>query len=276
MLTHIYLTNRWNVFRLFSVIILILLLAAFTSAQNDQRTSPKKPTILLLGVYHLNSNDEDVTSPKRQKEIGEIVASLKRYQPTKIAVEALVDNVKTNEDYRQYLAGIYQLSPNETNQIGFRLAKELNHAKVHPIDWRNKFDLLPVMTFANANQQGVVLQKGMARFTAQEGKLRRLIKTATILEILRFLNNDKSVREVDHLMLTTLVHIGKGNNYVGTDVLAGWYERNLKIYTNLTRIIESADDRVLVIIGSGHVKLLRQFIEETGEYILEKPEKYLK
>jgi hypothetical protein len=258
------------------VILLILSFATVTSAQNDQRTSTKKPAILVLGVYHLNSNGEDVTTPKRQKEIGEIVALLKKFQPTKIAVEALFDNVKINEDYSQYLAGNYQLNTNEINQIGFRLAKELNHARVYPIDWRNKFDLLPVMTFANANKQGAVVQKGMARFTAQEQQLRKLIKTATIREILRFLNNDESVKEVDYLMLTTLVHVGKDNNYVGTDVLAGWYERNLKIFTNLTRIIERGEDRVLVIIGSGHVKLLRQFIEETGEYVLEKPEKYLR
>ena len=77
-------------------------------------------------------------------------------------------------------------------------------------------------------------------------------------------------------MLTTLPHIGKDGNYVGTDLLADWYERNLKIYTNLTRIIESKDDRVLLIIGSGHANLLRRFIEEIGEYVLEKREKYLK
>jgi hypothetical protein len=116
----------------------------------------------------------------------------------------------------------------------------------------------------------------MARFMAQEGELRKLIKTASLLEILRFLNDDKSVKEVDYLMLTTLVHVGKDSKYVGTDVLAGWYERNLKIFTNLTRVIESGDDRVLVIIGSGHVKLLRQFLEESGGYTLEKPAKYLK
>jgi Family of unknown function (DUF5694) len=276
MIARIYLTCIRNVFRYCLIVLAVLPLASVTSAQNDQRGSIKKPTILVLGVYHLNSNGEDITTPKRQKEIGELVALLKNFQPTKVAVEAMFDNVKINEDYNQYLGGDYQLSPNEINQIGFRLAKELNHGRVYPIDWRNKFDLSPVLTFANANGQGTVVQKGMAKFTAQEGQLRKLIKTASLIEIFRFLNDDKSVKEVDYLMLTTLVHVGKDNNYVGTDVLAGWYERNLKIFTNLTRAIESGDDRVLVIIGSGHVKLLRQFIEESGGYILEKPEKYLK
>jgi hypothetical protein len=276
MITHICSYYVWNAHRYFLIILLILSFASITSAQNERKTPTNKPTILVLGVYHFNSNGEDVTTPKRQKEIEEVVALLKKFQPTKIAVEAPFDNVKINEDYSQYLAGHYPLPPNEINQLGFRLAKELDHARVYPIDWRNKFDLLPVMTFANANKQGAVVQKGVARLTAQEQQLKKLIKTATITEILRFLNTDDSVKEVDYLMLTTLVHVGKDNNYVGTDVLAGWYERNLKIFTNLTRVIETSEDRILVIIGSGHVKLLRQFIEETGEYSLEKAEKYLK
>jgi len=262
----------------FSCVWALLLVLTFhtdSSAQNNQ-ASAKKPVILVLGTYHMTGSGEDVTTPKRQKEIEELVARLKHFRPTKIAVEALFDNAKVNESYGQYLDGTYQLSRNETNQIGFRLAKELKHPKVYPIDWKNKFDLLPVASFAAANKQELVLQKGMAGFTEAEGQLNRLIKTATVLEIFRFLNDDKIVGAVDHIMLTTLPHIGKDNNYIGTDVLADWYVRNLKIYTNLTRIIGSADDRILLIIGSGHVNLLRRFIDESGEYVLEKPGMYLK
>lgn len=40
------------------------------------------------------------------------------------------------------------------------------------------------------------------------------------------------------------------------------------------RITESKNDRILVIIGGNHVKLLQQFIEDSGEYNLEKANKY--
>ena len=49
----------------------------------------------------------------------------------------------------------------------------------------------------------------------------------------------------------------------------------MKIYVNLTRITESADDRILLIIGGGHVYLIQQFLEESGDYIIESPLKYL-
>ena len=45
---------------------------------------------------------------------------------------------------------------------------------------------------------------------------------------------------------------------------------------NLTRITESADDRILLIIGGGHVYLVQHFLEASGDYNLESPLEYLK
>ena len=49
------------------------------------------------------------------------------------------------------------------------------------------------------------------------------------------------------------------------------YARNLKIFVNITRITESADDRIFLIIGGGHLFLVRQFLEDSGDYINRKP-----
>ena len=71
--------------------------------------------------------------------------------------------------------------------------------------------------------------------------------------------------------------IGLGDKYPGADWLAHiWYARNLKIFVNLTRITESDDDRIFLIIGGGHLFLVRQFLEDSGDYIIESPLKYLK
>ena len=71
--------------------------------------------------------------------------------------------------------------------------------------------------------------------------------------------------------------IGLDDQYPGANWLAHiWYARNLKIFVNLTRITESANDRILLIIGAGHIFLVQQFLEESGDYIVESPLKYLK
>jgi hypothetical protein len=75
---------------------------------------------------------DDVMAPKRQAELAQLLAVLKAFRPTKIAVEAAVYEDKVRQQYAAYLAGRYTLTRNETDQIGFRLAKELGMKSVYP------------------------------------------------------------------------------------------------------------------------------------------------
>lgn len=73
------------------------------------------------------------------------------------------------------------------------------------------------------------------------------------------------------------VRIGLGTQYPGANwLLLFWYDWNLNIFVNLARITESADDRRLLIIGAGHAFLVQQFLEDSGDYIVESLLKYLK
>src|SRR5574341_2463387 len=55
----------------------------------------KRAEVIVLGVYHManpgrdvfNMQADDVLAPKRQQEIAELVAVLKKFNPTKVAVE---------------------------------------------------------------------------------------------------------------------------------------------------------------------------------------------
>ena len=49
-----------------------------------------------------------------------------------------------------------------------------------------------------------------------------------------------------------------GGQFSGANWVAhSWYARNLKIVVNLTRITELEDERILLIIGGGHLGFLR-------------------
>ena len=69
------------------------------------------------------------------------------------------------------------------------------------------------------------------------------------------------------------IHSQKG--FVGADVLADWYRRNFRIFTNLARAIESPGDRVLVIFGQGHVPYLRELVRSSPDMELVEPNDYL-
>jgi hypothetical protein len=257
-------------------------MACFASyAQKPKQSGAQKPTVLVLATYHMdnpgldlmNVQSDDVLTEKRQKEIREFVNLLKRFKPTKIAVETPFGSVKINEQYSRHLRGEYQLTRNEIDQIGYRLAKELNHQKVYGIDAEGRFDIGRVFAFAGANNQQDIVDRGMAIGKRQVAEENKLIQTATITEIYKVMNDQRRIDEA-HRAYMMMSRIGKDKEYPGVDLLADWYKRNLKIFSNITRITQSKDDRILVIIGGNHVKQLQQFIEDSGEYNLEMAGKY--
>lgn len=50
---------------------------------------------------------------------------------------------------------------------------------------------------------------------------------------------------------------GDGTEYPGADHLsAWWYNRNLRIFANLLQLAREPEDRVLFIVGAGHVPII--------------------
>src|SRR5688500_4431996 len=135
---------RWNIFLLASCFLILSILAVEAQVGMVEASAKTKPTLAVLGTYRMetagnnviDSKVADVTTPERQKQIVAMIERLKKFKPTKIAIECgTADDARTNYAYNRYLSESYQLSKNETNQIGFRLAKELSHEKVYCVDW---------------------------------------------------------------------------------------------------------------------------------------------
>ncbi len=72
-----------------------------------------------------------------------------------------------------------------------------------------------------------------------------------------------------------LARVRSADKFVGSDVLADWYKRNLRIFTNLIQTIESPNDRVIVIFGQGHGAYLREWVKAYPELQLVEPNDYL-
>jgi hypothetical protein len=75
---------------------LVFIFCFASYAQKPKQSGAQKPTVLVLATYHMdnpgldlmNVQSDDVLTEKRQKEIRQFVNLLKRFKPTKIAVEA--------------------------------------------------------------------------------------------------------------------------------------------------------------------------------------------
>ncbi len=267
-----------------------LILSTFTAKAQlgiVDKNAKKKPTLVVLGTYHMsatttnvvNNQVDDITTPERQKQVVELVERLKKFKPTKIALECdIEDDAKVQEFYNQYLAGSRGLSKNETNQIGFRLAKELGHKKVYCVDWGifPEDQLYWYEKYAAKDPElNDFLKKVYEELKKDENGGTEKSRTLSVTDRLILLNQPERW-EKSHQRYFEIMRIGRGAEYVGANYLSWLYGRNMKILVNLIRITDSMDDRILVIYGNGHNKLLNQFAKESRFYNVESPLKYLK
>lgn len=245
-----------------------------------------KPALVVLGTYHMgtagnnvvNGKVDDVTSPERQKQLVQLVEKLERFKPTKIVVECdLEADEKTLETYNRYLAGAYQLSKNETNQIGFRLAKQAGLKKVYCVDWSDFWDdpTIHYAKYAAKDPEFDSFLKGLyQKFKRDADAEHEKMFTMPIIDQL-ILMNQPARMERDHQGYFNIMRIGRGKEYTGANYVSWWYRRNLTIFNNIVRLTDSPNDRILIIYGAGHSKLLTQFATESGFYNVESPLKYL-
>lgn len=261
---------------LVSVGIAVLPALAQQPAERAAQSGPRAE-VLVLGTYHManpgrdifNMQADDVLSTKRQQEIAQLIEVLKKFRPTRIAIEAEVSSKQRVQQYSDYLEGKYTLSRNEIDQIGYRLAKELGHKTIYPVDVDGDFPIMRVTNYAKANGRKEKLDAIMASWGTLVKEQGDFLRSHTVLETLEYMNSDSSVAK-DMGLYFGLVPFGEPWEYAGADLLASWYQRNIRIYQNIVRLIESPDERVLVIYGSGHLGWLRQNIANDPTVMLRK------
>lgn len=242
--------------------------------------------ILLLGTFHFRESFFDIYSAEIQQELDAIVRKLSAFHPDAVAVEtsvfaqeyvnqayekfALTDLQDSNKMRNETLGQICvwgQTVPipynNEAIQIGFRLGKLLDHSKVYAIDDNTTLNM-DVMQNPEAS-----LKEAMDAFYAYTSTH----TNDTISELYQYYNGEKWSK-LNHNIYIQANRIQTDNLYAGAEMLAKWYERNLKIFANIQRL--SADHkRIFIIYGAGHLQILRDLINADSNLKLVDTQKFL-
>jgi hypothetical protein len=259
----------------------LLALHAFpTAAQQppvESSAPPARAEVLVLGVYHManpgrdvfNIQADDVLSPERQAEIAEVIAVLEKFRPTKIAVEGDFNDETIPRDYAEYLAGNHELTRDETEQIGFRLARELGHETIYPVDADGEFPLQHVINYAKASGRSNELDALLNEIGAKVEAFDEYLASHTVLEALLLMNSDESVAE-DVGYYYRQAQFGEHWDWAGADLVSAWFRRNMRIYSNVVQLVASPDERVLVIVGAGHLGWLRGPLSSNPNFRLRK------
>ena len=260
---------------LFNLLLSAALFAQPSTTLLRDRAEEDRPTLFVLGSPHfanpgrdlINVEVEDVLNERRQAEMELVVEQLAAFEPTHVAVEIEPSRqAELDARYRAYLEGQHQLSRNEVEQLGFRLAAAAGHQRVFAIDTYinspGDGDDYDWYTYAQAHDQDRLAalsdpdSSGVIRLGEQSiGTWLREENTAEALA-------------ANHQMYFDIALIGNEEQHVGANWVGHWYARNLKIFENLVRLTDQPTDRIVVIYGAGHAHLLRQFAVESRAFRL--------
>lgn len=276
-----------------AALLLLVSFCASAAQTKDPSCGDKSATIMILGTYHMdnpgqdaiNIRADDVLGEKRQREIAELVERLARFKPTKVAVEAPYRSTAYPERYQKFLAGGHRLGRNEIEQVGFRLAKMSGHATVYPIDfpmWMN--GLLP-SEIEQPKPKPSPAPEARAEARAAEprrdlpphlARTEELMRAGTVTDVLRHLNGEAYVR-ADHAGYMEMLMPNESVAIYGrADLITNWYKRNLRMFANINRVAEFPSDRILLIVGSGHLKILSDLALDSPQFCLVDAQEYLK
>ncbi|HEX5733928.1 MAG TPA: DUF5694 domain-containing protein [Blastocatellia bacterium] len=262
-------------------VVIVMLASSLPAAVNSASQEKKRAQVMVLGVYHMDNpnqdyvktNVDDHLSEKRQGQILEVSELLAKFKPTRIVLEAVEGVSPVHRNYDAYLKGEYALKADERDQLGLRLAKQLGHKRVYAVDHRIGMDFESVVQAAQQSGNRVFLeafQGVMAEIQEFEKRKARM----TVREILAEMNDPTHIAKARDLYLQ-IARVRSGDKFVGADVLTNWYQRNFRIFSLLAPVIESPEERVLVIFGAGHAPILRELVQSSPDLQLVEPNDYL-
>lgn len=254
-----------------------------------------KAELLFLGAFHFDDQGldtykprfkVDVNSPQRQREIESLVTQLAAFKPTIVAVEQLPSKqAQLDSLYAAYKRGEYQLGTNEVYQLGFRLARVAGLERVHAADAEARSYLTEDQARDTVQALGLNMDSVMRAIESDpwSARYRQLyshddsMKTVRPLaEHVLYINSAERVRIGHGAYLVGSFKLGPNAHYLGVDDATQWYNRNLRIFSNLQHVTKGPSERIVLIIGAGHLPILRFLAQSSPEYRLRELSEFIR
>lgn len=265
---------------------------------------PQQVRVMLLGTFHMdnpgldeaNVAADDILSDHRQAELHDLVDHLSDWNPHRVAVERPYDrSEEVNNRYKEYRSGERRFDReeefpaphpmrnepvsecrSEVVQVGYRLADHLGHDFIATIDEypdESRYDADPFeeREIDSTRKTPVTLRDPE---TTEEERLERL-ESSTILEFLAWINGESELRDNHNTMFDRGIR-AVDERFGSPVALAYWYDRNIRMVHHLWRTMDSDDSRILLLVGSGHIRVLRHLLDEAPMFCPVSPLPYLK
>lgn len=258
----------------------------FTNLSGQLNESSGKTKVMTLGVFHFAYPNLDVNKTGKKDQISvleepyqsEIIAiseAIKKYKPTIIAVEQTPDKQhKIDSALILYISGRITPGKSEIDQIGMRLAKDLNLDKLYCVDdFGRHYD--NILAIFNDSIRSSKFEDYFYKSRDTTGKKSARI-TSVIDELCKMNNPDFIKKDLSAYLSNPFKYEEQPGDFTGVDFETGrWFNRNLRIFRNIQRIPHDSGDRILVIFGAGHMNLLNMLFDVSDEFEFVSPLPYL-
>ena len=257
-----------------------------------QDTIQEPIPVLTLGIFHFDfpnldriqyNNNEiiDVSEPKYQAEIEKLVNALSEFSPTIIVIERPVEmQNKIDSLFQLYQTGKYALQKGEYEQIGFRLAQKLCINRIYCVDeWGKHYENIEELLKDENSESYIRFEDSFIHHSdSTKGYYPKpVFQKQGIISELILLNKPENIRRsLGNYLIGHFKYEANVYDFIGTDFETGrWFNRNLRIFRNIQRIMTKPKDRILVIFGADHMNILNYLFECSPEYNLQEIYEYL-
>ena len=211
-----------------------------------------------------------------------MVDALVRWAPAKVFVESQPEfNQLAFDSLMQSLTTGSDLPRrNEIYRLGMRTAQRLGQQRVYLVDNPGRYGSLygQMAQVADAmgkrdvmEGRGPFVQRALYENESTDDK--RL--SMTLPAYLQYLNSAE-YRRTDHGVYISRLSPHRRRAHrplrqhqrigAGAELVADWYRRNVMIYSKVLNWMDWSERRVVIVIGAGHVPILRHLFESHGSF----------
>ncbi len=249
-----------------------------------------QPEVLIIGTFHFNNPGADavkfktknIQTPTAQKELEIIADKIRLFSPDKIFVEwDYNDQQRLDSLYELYLAGEYDnyvertykntdqynfYTQNEIIQLAFRAGKKAGVKKMCAIDYSLDLPADTVFAAIQAAGQEQLMKEIETAMKELGEEFDRKMEKLSLTELILDLNTNEERKRNVGLYIKMFNRGGKTDNFSGANCVAEWYRRNLFMYSLVQKMTERSDDKIMILLGSGHTAMIQNFVEAENHF----------
>lgn len=256
----------------------------FDTESKEIESKVKKIEVLNFGTFHMgftndaNKTEFDEHDKKNQKAVHKIAEMLAKFKPTVIIVE-------TRPEYDEKLQSIYKAyvknpemsfkNPNEIQLLAYELGRLSGTERIYGIDHKMGYNYNIGFEMENTLDKKThddYLKNPLLYHTSLKLDQNKL----SLLDKLKLTNHNLYLDFLITVNADILTHVGSEKGFEGADEAAKYYQRNLRMFSNMNRIDLKEGDRVFVLMGASHTAFFRDFISRSPKYKMVNTFDYLK